>query len=258
MRDCGRKSRYVLSCGLERERGFTLIELLVVIAIISLLASILLPSLKEAQNLARQTVCRSNQHGISVGYHMYASDYKEEFAIYKSIPAYGYRDSVNQWFGIGILYGMTQHVEDASMLFCPEADNAFPFTRPFEGGVWSWLGGYTPRPYYNSASHPFTYGYWGSWATHRSSCTYRALRLGDVGRPADVSLLADLIYHHTKTTHSDGWNVTFLDGHTKWVADERGQVLAEMEKYPPSNSVFYQRTVFRKLEQVSGISSPQL
>ena len=46
----------------RRMRGFTLIELLVVIAIISLLVSILIPSLKRAKELARRAVCASNLH----------------------------------------------------------------------------------------------------------------------------------------------------------------------------------------------------
>ena len=55
-------------------RGFTLIELLVVIAIISLLASILAPSVHRAMELAKQTACLSNLKSIGVGISMYVDD----------------------------------------------------------------------------------------------------------------------------------------------------------------------------------------
>jgi hypothetical protein len=48
---------------------------LVVIAIISLLVSILLPSLTRAKDLARQTVCMTNLHGLGLAMVMYQHDF---------------------------------------------------------------------------------------------------------------------------------------------------------------------------------------
>lgn len=58
----------------QNRSGFTLIELLVVIAIISLLVSILLPSLTAAKELARGVVCMSNLKTIGLGIVQYAGD----------------------------------------------------------------------------------------------------------------------------------------------------------------------------------------
>lgn len=55
-------------------RGFTLIELLVVIAIISLLISILIPSLNKAREQTRATKCLSNLKQLTMAFTQYAME----------------------------------------------------------------------------------------------------------------------------------------------------------------------------------------
>lgn len=57
-----------------KHRAFTLIELLVVIAIISLLVSILLPSLNRARELTKAVVCTSNLRNWGLAFAMYEQE----------------------------------------------------------------------------------------------------------------------------------------------------------------------------------------
>jgi len=68
------------AAGRRKAKAFTLIELLVVIAIISLLVSILLPSLNRAKELAKKAVCLSNLHHVSLSYAMYRSESNGRFS----------------------------------------------------------------------------------------------------------------------------------------------------------------------------------
>lgn len=59
--------------------GFTLIELLVVIAIISLLVTILLPSLSRVKELAQSTVCLTNVRRLAMAGQFYLTENGEVF-----------------------------------------------------------------------------------------------------------------------------------------------------------------------------------
>jgi len=64
-----------MSCKSSRN-GFTLVELLVVISIIGLLVALLMPTLSQAREAAKNTQCTSNLRQIGLANHQYAASNK--------------------------------------------------------------------------------------------------------------------------------------------------------------------------------------
>lgn len=60
---------------LQGKKFFTILELLVVISIIVLLASLILPALKNAKEKGKQSVCANNLRQCGIAVHSYAGDY---------------------------------------------------------------------------------------------------------------------------------------------------------------------------------------
>ncbi len=119
--------------------GFTLIELLVVIAIIAILASLLLPAIGRAQNLAKEVACLTNLHGIGVAVAMYAAEYNGLLCPSSAGPMgwsiVSHSGSFPFWFDIMHKEGMIEFAEsdnpypqaktiisDSHILHCPMAE----------------------------------------------------------------------------------------------------------------------------------------
>ena len=106
------------ACPLRRhaKRGFTLIELLVVIAIVSILAALLLPSLKQARESARRIKCMNNLKQITTAAIMYCGENRELF------PAFNAGGLNPIWPYLGIKnVASTQNKEWIG--FCPSGAN---------------------------------------------------------------------------------------------------------------------------------------
>lgn len=133
--------------------AFTLIELLVVIAIIAILATILLPSLARARDLAREAQCISNLRGNGTVMRIYAHDYGQ------LLPMMAFRVTPTpvlirwtQFLDGGTYLGTTYPVPEAYLdstdgLLCPSAQPD-KYINP------SYTYGSNYSPYSNSTPRP--------------------------------------------------------------------------------------------------------
>jgi prepilin-type N-terminal cleavage/methylation domain-containing protein len=99
-----------------RGRAFTLVELLVVVAIIALLLGILLPSLNQARELVRSTICKSNLKQLMYANQMYATENRD----YLPFPNSDTMERLGFWDGPGWLYqypdrSEPEHVESGAL-----------------------------------------------------------------------------------------------------------------------------------------------
>lgn len=101
--------------------AFTLIELLVTIAIISILASLLLPSLTRAKGKAQGISCLSNARQLAIGLMIYVSDHEETYP-----PSADYSASTDDPARIWNIKLLT-YIQSTAVYQCPTIRNfSFP------------------------------------------------------------------------------------------------------------------------------------
>ncbi|MBM3499887.1 MAG: prepilin-type N-terminal cleavage/methylation domain-containing protein [Armatimonadetes bacterium] len=201
-----------------QRRGFTLIELLVVIAIIAILAAILFPVFARAREKARQASCLSNQKQIALGFLMYVQDYDEAMLCH----AYGAYNGVQPW--IVWPHQLQPYIKNWQLYGCPSS--------PYRGSMTYQGSFYDVRP--NVA---LVNWYWNRAASPPSMAQIPApagkYLMGDSNHP----VLGDMRGFLTSTScgqwtcganvnttrqwlvpHNEGINVSFADGHAKWLS----------------------------------------
>ncbi|HVK04226.1 MAG TPA: DUF1559 domain-containing protein [Armatimonadaceae bacterium] len=227
-----------------RVSAFTLIELLVVIAIIAILAAILFPVFAQAREKARQAACLSNTKQIGLGLMMYVQDYDETYPIPIS----------DAWPTRGRVWGfrryavelINDYAKNDGIWRCPSSN--FDFNDPASDNYAVWAqarssGGVTADRYL-----VVTYG--GNMDTQPGDTTATVFTRGgifgradaDMTDPADTIAYTDsfvngassltplatrytgnprgfawAVAHAGSLRHNGGNNVTFADGHAKWM-----------------------------------------
>jgi len=118
-----------------------LIELLVVIAILSLLLTILMPSLYQARRLAWNAACQVNLKHIALAEHIYAGDWGEYFPGYSWIDANGVAQNDSECFvldpnGPGGLLSLGQHSNGSPIRVIAFHQNLFVRLGILSGYAW--------------------------------------------------------------------------------------------------------------------------
>ncbi|MBI5384582.1 MAG: type II secretion system protein [Verrucomicrobia bacterium] len=102
-----------------RAPAFTLIELLVVIAIISILASLLLPTLSRAKAKARRIQCLSHLKQIGLSFRMWGDDNESRYPWQVPVGDGGSRGQVATWVHF---LPMSNDLVTLKLLRCPSND----------------------------------------------------------------------------------------------------------------------------------------
>lgn len=189
-----------------RRKGFTLIELLVVIAIIAILAAILFPVFARAREKARQTSCLSNIKQLGIAMLAYQQDYDEV-----SPP----RDTGPYRWGWPV--ELQPYCKNWQILVCPS-------TRRLHR-IWGMPAG-------TGSSYAYNF------------CRIHRRSIAQFQYPAETGILLDWPYACVKYNangcsgcprshswwngsrtcpHNGGVNIGFMDGHGKWLGDNKVQ-----------------------------------
>ena len=253
-----------------RRCGFTLIELLVVIAILSLLVSLLMPSLRKALVIAKRQGCGGNLRSIGMATLLYAEDFSEEFPSHSDPDAGGTYISnwpylfhdwgapKGYWRNNAAFYSMEYAPKSRDAYYCAEGLETLPPNSDFHSS-------YATFPERNGGNWTiaisccYFYGYTLAGAARtvvpggNNRCG--AVRVSEVTVAARSTVLADLMrfgsspnfdlvtwWNHTgysgagsKPLDQAGGNMFYADGHVGWIEGRDNLLLHQQVMRNPSN-----------------------
>lgn len=203
---------------MKLRNAFTLIELLVVIAIISLLVSILLPSLQKARELARMTVCLANERNIGWASNIYSTD-NDGYVVPGHMKI---GTSVAIWFHLLASNSTT----DRYLPRVPVETNA--------NSVWLCPSDTDPYMPWAGAAFYLSYGmnryvtHWEDWPSNPNLRVYR--KWDEVLQPSGTSVFLEsraypvaipwtnpwCEYRHGRSDEGMDMNVVYFDGHAEF------------------------------------------
>jgi prepilin-type N-terminal cleavage/methylation domain-containing protein/prepilin-type processing-associated H-X9-DG protein len=232
--------------------AFTLIELLVVIAIIAILAAILFPVFARARENARRASCMSNLKQMGIGMMMYVQDYDETFP-----SRYSVNNGVTEYWWM-----LLQPYTKSKQLFrCPSTPIQFKDTNAGTangsyGGNFQVMGNPAdPRIKLATIQNSATIYLMMDWGTYYAMPVYAQTSggsydylpgMGEGGGNCGAMLVpanqnAEWYPGNYQDCiggrHFGGVNVTFTDGHVKWI--KSGVVVKEADNMGSASRMKY-------------------
>lgn len=233
-----------------RTRGFTLIELLIVISIIAVLSAILFPVFARARENARRSSCISNLHQIGLAMIMYTQDYDGHLVpqYIKYLPASSKPASYTKYLSphsdgsVNVYWPsiLNSYINNYQIFDCPNSPRSTP--NSFYGSYdintniskLSLAAFDKPSITYAIMDWSSTLGYASSQRMTTTGSWRYLPGVGDIsGWDCDGESGAtgnDCMHGR----HFDGINMTFADGHVKWL---KSSVVYKQGLYWTSNSV---------------------
>ncbi|MBB6049363.1 DUF1559 domain-containing protein [Armatimonas rosea] len=234
-----------------KRHAFTLIELLVVIAIIAILAAILFPVFAQAREKARSASCLSNMKQIGIAAMMYLQDYDERMPSDAGVARPACPAALDgDWgkdFWVFHFYpyikqraGNIQQ-QGASIFNCPSGSSlhemdmpgdyvCYGFTPqwlqqnwnlvPRANGSFAWYNSYAINEHLCDAEFPNEGPELARWEEPANS--YMILEANKSELEGDElsrtpGTFAKNNWIGAQVRHSEGMNITYLDGHAKWL-----------------------------------------
>jgi prepilin-type N-terminal cleavage/methylation domain-containing protein/prepilin-type processing-associated H-X9-DG protein len=202
-------------------RGFTLVELLVVIATISLLLSILMPSLGKARSMAKRLGCASNLKQIDLAVRLYLDSNNDTYPcaddpvsvnpFYCLWMGRGWRSFVEPYLGGSI------DVNNPSVLFCPE-DRTEP--EKYESTSYA----YSMAFYHSSEQIDDMKDKSDTWSSFSPDVPSIPQRILNVVKPTEKIIIGEWNSNHLRVDDDKGWwcwegsrNYLFVDGHVRFL-----------------------------------------
>ncbi len=220
-------------------RAFTMMELLVVIAIMTLLISMLSPSLQSSRQSGRMAQCASNQRQLAIAITNYA-DERRYFPV--GIDAHGVNDQ-RIWLWPTQSRWYTHNDQD--VFHCPQAPPTTRWVREETSGEPAFYGYAANERRIRGYTHKFSYGYnvWGAFMMQNPNTglgVYRGHHFLDatpaysVKRPSEMIAFADSNVNDfwsgfigpyrtgqfPSRIHFGKANVAFVDTHVELMARE--------------------------------------